>query len=201
VIFFGVAPPTEAAAVGAFAATLLVAAYRKLSLQVLKEVTTEVLRIVGLIALVVMMALVFVAVFIGAGGGDVAKEVILSAPGGRWGSFAVIMLMVFLLGFVMDWIGIVFLLVPIVTPIGIALGFDPLWFAMMICVNFQMAFMTPPFAPGIFWVQGTAPKELGIALGDIIRGVLPFVVLILIGLGLLIAFPEIILWLPGKMIR
>ena len=91
VIFLGIAPPTEAAAVGAFAATLLVAAYRKLSLQVLKQVTTEVLRIVGLIALVVMMALVFVGVFIGAGGGDVAKEVILSAPGGRWGSFAVIM--------------------------------------------------------------------------------------------------------------
>jgi TRAP-type mannitol/chloroaromatic compound transport system permease large subunit len=139
-------------------------------------------------------------VFIGAGCGNVIKEVILSAPGGAWGGFAAIMFIVFLLGFFIDWIGIVFIMVPIVAPIAPALGFDSLWFGMMLVINLQMSFMTPPFASAIFYLRGSAAPELGVTMGDIIKGVWPFVFCIIIGLALCIAFPQLILWLPGKMI-
>ena len=200
-IFFGLAPPTEASGIGAFAATMLVIAYRRFSFQVLKDVSLETMRLCGFILIIVVMAFTFVGIFIGSGGDKVVTEVILSAPGGKWGAFAIIMFICFILGFFMDWIGIVFIMVPIATPIGAALGFDPLWFAMMICVNLQMSFMTPPFAYAIFIVRGTADKELGVTTADIIRGVIPFVILIMVGLGLCIAFPQLILWLPGQMIR
>ena len=92
-------------------------------------------------------------------------------------------------------------MVPVLSPLGPVLGFDPLWFGMMICVNLQMSFMTPPFAPAIFYVRGAVDPTLGVTMGDIIRGVFPFVALIVAGLGLCIAFPQIILWLPGQMIK
>jgi tripartite ATP-independent transporter DctM subunit len=200
-IFFGVAAPTEAAGVGAFVATLLALAYRRLNWPILKEAGLLTVRISGMIFLIAIMAYAFTAVFIRAGCGEVVKELILAAPGGRWGAFAIIMFIAFLLGFFIDWLGIVFIMVPIVTPVASALGFDPVWFSIMICVNLQMSFMTPPFAWAIFIVRGTAAPELGVTTGDIIRGVIPFVILIMVGLGLCIAFPELILWLPGLMIK
>ena len=129
------------------------------------------------------------------------KDFILDAPGGKWGDFDIIMLIVFILGMFIDWMGIVFILVPIITPIIPALGFDLLWFSIMVCVNLQMSFMTPPFAYAIFYLKGVCAPELGVTTADIIRGVIPFVGLIIIGLGLLVAFPELILWLPGQMIK
>jgi len=111
------------------------------------------------------------------------------------------MIICFILGMFIDWIGIIFLMVPIVTPIGASLGFDPVWFAIMICVNLQMSFMTPPYAPAIFIARGAVPPETGVITSDIIRGIIPFVILVMVGLGLFIAFPEILLWLPGQMIR
>jgi len=201
VIFFGVAPPTEAASMGALAATLLAIAYRRFNWQVLKDVTLITFRVSGFILLIATMAYAFVGVFIGGGGGDVVKELILAAPGGRWGVFAVIMFIVFILGMFMDWLPIVFIMVPIVTPIGEALGFHPVWFAIMVCVNLQMCFMTPPFAAGIFICKGACAPEWGVTMGDIIRGVIPFVILIMVGLGLLAVFPQLILWLPGMMIK
>jgi tripartite ATP-independent transporter DctM subunit len=200
-IFLGIAPPTEAAGIGALAATLLAIAYRKFSWQVLKEVTMATVKISGFVLLIGAMSFAYTGVFIGMGGGDVVKEIILTTPGGRWAAFAVIMFICFTLGMFIDWIGIIFIMVPIITPIGDALGFDRVWFAIMICVNLQMSFMTPPFAPAIFIVRGAADKKLGVTMGDIIRGVIPFVVLIMVGLGLYIAFPQLILWLPGQMIR
>ena len=92
-------------------------------------------------------------------------------------------------------------MVPIIKPVGIELGFDPLWFAMMICVNLQTSFMTPPFAYAIFYLKGAADPALEVTTAHIIRGVIPYVILILVALGLLIAFPQIILWLPGQMIK
>jgi TRAP-type mannitol/chloroaromatic compound transport system permease large subunit len=109
------------------------------------------------------------------------------------------MVVAFFLGMFIDWIGIVLLLVPIVTPIAAKLGFDPIWFAMMICVNLQMSFLTPPFAYAIFFVKGSAPPELGIETTDVIRGVIPFVILIMVALLLCVFFPQIILWLPSRM--
>jgi tripartite ATP-independent transporter DctM subunit len=201
VIFMGIAPPSEAAAVGAFVATLLVIAYRRFNFKVLKEVSLSTLRSSGFIFLILAAAVAFVGVFVRGGGSDVASELIMGVPGGRWGAFTVIMFLIFILGFFIDVLAIVFIMVPIITPIAAALGFDPLWFAMMVNVNFQMAFMTPPFAMAIFVVRGTASPELGLTMGDIIRGVIPFVFLIMVGLGLLVIFPDLILWLPSKMIR
>ncbi len=199
-IFMGIAAPTEAAAVGALAATLLAVAYRKFSFKILKDTALETVKVTGMVLLIGATAYAFVGIFIRAGGGDIVEQTILGAPGGKWGIFAVIMFIVFLLGYFIDWLGILFIVVPIITPVGATLGFDPLWFAMMICVNLQTSFLTPPFAYAIFYLRGAADPSLGIETGHIIRGVIPYVFLILIGLMLLIRFPQIILWLPGQMI-
>ena len=199
-IFFGVAAPTEAAAVGALVATILAIAYRQFTFKILKDTATETVKVTGMVLLIGATAYAFVGVFMRAGGGDIVKELILGAPGGKWGIFAIIMFIVFLLGYFIDWLGILFIVVPIITPVGEALGFDKLWFAMMICVNLQTSFLTPPFAYAIFYLRGAADPSLGVETGDIIRGVIPYIIIILIGLGLLITFPQIILWLPGQMI-
>ncbi|MGB2814774.1 MAG: TRAP transporter large permease subunit [Dehalococcoidales bacterium] len=201
VIFFGIAPPTEAASMGAFIATLLTVAYGRFNWRVLKDVSFITFRISGFILLIGTMAFAYVGVFIAGGGGDVIEKLILSTPGGKWGIFLVVMLTVFILGMFMDWLPIVFIMVPIITPIAAAQGFDPLWFAIMICVNLQMAFMTPPFAAGIFILKGAAPPEWGVTMGDIIRGVIPFVILVMIGISLLSVFPQLVLWLPSMMIK
>lgn len=199
-IFFGVASPTEAAAVGAAAATALAAAYRKLDIEVLKKTAMTTVRVAGMVLLIGAMAFAFVGIFMRAGCDNVVEGAILAAPGGKWGAFALIMFICFILGFFIDWLGIVFIMVPIITPIAETLGFNALWFAMMICVNLQMSFMTPPFAYALFYVRGSADPALGITTADIIRGMIPYVGLIVIGLALCIAFPEIILVLPEMML-
>jgi len=200
VIFFGIAPPTEAAGVGAFAATLLTIAYRRFSFGVLKEVMSMTLRLSGFIFLVGTMSYAYTGIFLGARGGEVLTEMILAMPGGKWGAFAVIMFIIFMLGFFIDWIGILFITVPIITPIFGVLGFDPVWASIMVCVNLQTSFMTPPFAMGIYICRGAADPSLGVTVADIIRGVIPYVILVLVAIVLLVAFPELVTWLPGMMI-
>ncbi|MFH1016183.1 MAG: TRAP transporter large permease subunit [Chloroflexota bacterium] len=201
VIYFGIAPPTDAAGIGALAATLLAVAYRRFTWKGLVHVAHETMKTSGFIYLIITMAVAFTSVFIAAGAGDVMKNLILSAPGGRWGAFVAVHLIFFILGMFVEWIGIIYLMVPIVTPVGLALGFDPVWFAVMLCVNLQMAFMTPPVASAIFICKGACAPEWGIRMSHIIRGILPFVVLVMVGLALCIAFPQIITWLPQQMIR
>ena len=200
-IFFGLASPTEAAAVGALAATILAAVYRRLSWDVLEKGMLETLRITCLAFLIGWGATIFTGTFLRLGGGEVVTNLLLATPGGKWGAFFVIMFILFVLGCFIDWIGILFIMVPVVTPIVGILGFNPIWFAMMVCVNLQMSFMTPPFAYAIFYVKGICKPEWGITMNDIIRGVLPFVGLIIVGLVLCGVFPQIILWLPGIMIK
>jgi len=200
VIYLGIAPPSEAAGAGAFASILLVIAYRRFSFAVLKKAATETLRTSGYIALLLTMAVAFVSVFIGVGGKDVVMQMLLAVPGGRWGTFAVVMIIVFFLGMFIDWIGIILLMVPIITPVAAALGFDPVWFGIMVCANLQMAFMTPPVASGIFITKGMCKPEWEITMGDIIRGVYPFVGLVIVGLVLFTFFPQIVTWLPSQMI-
>ena len=199
-IFFGIAPPTEAAAIGAVAATLLAVAYRKFSFQAFKDVTYHSLRITCMVMIIAMCAAMFTSTFLALGCGDVIMNAIVGIPMGRWASFAIVMFIVFILGMFIDWIGIIFIMVPIVTPIGDALGFDTLWFAMMIIVNLQMSFLTPPFAYALFYLRGICKPEWGVDTGHIVRGVIPFVLLIVLGLVLCIIFPEIILWLPAQML-
>jgi len=200
-IFFGVAAPTEAAAVGALAATLLTLAYRRFNWETMRYCLLQTVRITSMALFIGWGAQMFVGVFLKLGGGDVITNMVLAAPFGRWGAFGVVMFVIFILGMLIDWIGIVFIMVPLVTPLAPALGFDPLWFSMMIVVNLQMSFMTPPMAYAIFYLKGIAKPEWEITTGHIIRGVIPFVALIVVGLLLCIAFPDIIMWLPHQMIK
>jgi tripartite ATP-independent transporter DctM subunit len=200
-IFFGIASPTEAAASGALVATLLALAYRRLDWETAKAVMLETVRVTGMALLIGWSASMFTGVFLRLGGGDVISSMLMAAPFGRWGAFVLVMLVVFALGFLIDWIAIVFIIVPIVSPIIPELGFDPLWFAIMVCVNLQMALMTPPMAPAIFFLKGITKPEWGIETAHIIRGIIPFVIFIMVGLAVCIAFPSIILWLPHLMIK
>ncbi len=198
-IFFGIATPTEAGAVGALASIVLALGYRSFSFKALRETSLATIKLSGMILLIASLAFAFVGVFIRAGSGRVVTEFLIGAPGGMWGVFFVIMFLTFILGMFIDWIGIVFIMVPIITPIGAALGFDPLWFAMMIIINLQMSFLTPPFAYAIFFVKAASPPEFGVQTTDVIRGVIPFIILVATALVLCVAFPQIILWLPGMM--
>jgi len=200
-IFMGIAPPTEAAAVGAFAALVLTAIYRRLNWVTFKSILLRSLNISCMAMFIGAVSVAFTGVFLRAGAGDVVQRLVLAAPFGRWGAFFVVMFIYFILGFFIEWIGIFFIMVPILAPLAPILGFDPIWFGMMICVNLQMSFLTPPYAFAIFVLRGVAPPELGVTTADIIRGVIPYVILIMVGLVLCIAFPQIITWLPTQMIR
>ena len=143
---------------------------------------------------IIIGAGIFNAVFIFLGGGEVVRNALMSLPFGRWFILATMMFILFIGGFFISWQGLLYMLVPIFLPVVTALGFDQLWFALLVCVNLQMSFLTPPFAYAIFFVKGAAPPE--ITTWDIYRGVIPFVTLQAIGLVLCILYPEIILWLP-----
>jgi tripartite ATP-independent transporter DctM subunit len=200
-IFFGVAAPTEAAGAGAFAATLIAATYRKLSWGVVKETCLATLKASAFIIVIVIGASMYTGIFLSAGCGNVVADLVLSAPGGKWGVFVLIHLILFMLGMLLDWLGILLIMIPIITPIAAALGFDSIWFALMVMVNMQMAYMTPPMAPAIFFLRGVVPPDSGIDTGTIIRGVIPIVSLVMVGIVLLILFPDIVMWLPNAMIK
>jgi len=199
-IYTGIAPPTEAAAMGSFAVVILAIVYRKFTWSLIKHSAIEVLRVSAFVLLIAGLSYAFVGIFMSAGCGEVVTNLIMAVPGGKWGAFLMIMFIVFVLGMFIEWIGIVFIVVPIFSPIFVKLGFDPLWAAMMICVDLQMAFMTPPMAMSIFVCRGTAPPELGVTMSDIIKGVIPFIIIIMIALILCTIFPQIITWLPERMI-
>lgn len=198
-IFFGVASPTEAAGMGALASVILAAIYRNLNFRTLKETGYRTIRATAMVFMVALGASMFVGVFMKLGGGKVIGDTLMALPLGKWGILAAIMFIVFILGMFIDWLGIVFIMVPLFTPVAEALGFNALWFAMLICVNLQMSFLTPPFAYAAFYLKGIAPPELSI--GDIYRAIVPFLVLQASGLALCIIFPPLITWLPGLMIK
>ncbi|HEX77503.1 MAG TPA: TRAP transporter large permease subunit [Dehalococcoidia bacterium] len=199
-IFAGIATPTEAAFTGAFASMFIAMAYRRFNWQTLKESLYGTLRISSFILFIAACAGTFAGVFMHLGGGKVITELLLAAPGGAWGAFAIMQLLVFIMGMLMDWVGSLFIIVPLFTPVAAALGWGPegdlnIWFAMTIIINYQTSFLTPPFAYAIFYLKGVAPPEVTVA--DIIKGIFPFVGLILVGLTLCIIFKPIILWLPS----
>ena len=199
-IFFGIAAPTEAAAVGAFASILLALFYRKLNWKTLKDSVYQTLRVSSMIMLIVAAAFVFTGTFMLVGGGDLVKGFLLGLPIGRWGILAMMMTAFFIFGLFMEWVGIVPILVPIFTPIIAELGFDPLWAAMLFCVTMQTSFLTPPMAPALFYIKGVAPK--GVDFGrHIVAGTIPFIALQVVGVALLAVFPQLALWLPRLMIK
>jgi tripartite ATP-independent transporter DctM subunit len=198
-IWFGIAPPTEAAAVGAFAATIIAAAYGKLNFKVLKETLYNTIQTSTMIYMIMIFAAFLVGVFMRIGGGEVVENALLGLPFGKWGIFVIMMIIVFVLGFLMDWIASLLIIVPIFTPLAATLGFDPIWFAGMVLIMYQTSFLTPPFAYSIFYLKGIAPK--GVETSHIMRGVIPFVLLQFLVLILAAIFPEIITWLPEKLIE
>jgi len=200
-IFFGLATPTEASGVGAFASAVLAFMYRRLTWEVARDTTLHTLKVSSMICLLVIGGYMFTGTFMVLGCGQVVEEFILWVPFGRWGSFTVIMLIVFILGMFIDWVGILLIIIPIATPIAATLGFDALWFAMMICVSLQIAYLSPPYAPAIFLLRGVIPDHYGISTTTIIRGVIPYILLIVLALLLFIAFPGIITWLPSVMVK
>jgi tripartite ATP-independent transporter DctM subunit len=194
-ILAGIATPTEAAAVGAIGAVLYAAASRRLSLALLREVARQTVSISAMVFAILLGASLFALVFRGLGGDDLVHEALTGLPGGRVGALLVVMLMMFLLGFILDFIEIVFVVVPIVAPVLFVLGVDPVWLGVMMAVNLQTSFLTPPFGFALFYLRGVAPPEL--ATADVYRGVVPFIALQLLMLVLLSLWPELATWLPG----
>ncbi|HEY9150065.1 MAG TPA: TRAP transporter large permease subunit [Gammaproteobacteria bacterium] len=194
-IIGGVATPTEAASVGAVGAMLLAAAQRRFDLAMLREVMRSTLRITSMVFLIFIGASVFSLVFRGLGGDELVEALLTSLPGGVLGAMLVVMLIMFLLGFVLDFIEITFVVVPIVAPVLLAMGLDPVWLGVMIAINLQTSFLTPPFGFALFYLRGVAPAE--IATADIYRGVIPFIAIQLLMLGLLALWPALATWLPG----
>ncbi len=193
-IIFGLAAPTEAAAVGAVAGVVLAAAYGGLSWANLKSAVYETAIVSTFILTITIGASVFTGVFLSLGGGRLISGFLAGLPLGPIGILIVILGIVFILGFFLDWIAILLICIPIFAPIMVNMGFHPLWFALLFTVCLQTSFLTPPFAVSIFYLKGVAPP--GVQLPQIYRGVIPFVILQLIGLALMVVFPEIILWLP-----
>jgi len=195
-ILAGIATPTEAAAVGAVGAMLLALGRRELDLPRLREIMEGTVRVSSMVFLILIGASVFSVVFRGYGGDDAVAEVLQNLPGGVFGAVVVVMLVMFLLGFVLDFIEITFVVVPIVGPVLLAMGLDPVWLGVMIAINLQTSFLTPPFGFALFYLRGVAPPEVRTA--QIYRGVIPFVVIQLATLGVLALWPELVTWLPDR---
>ncbi|MBE5316868.1 MAG: TRAP transporter large permease subunit [Xanthomonadales bacterium] len=194
-ILFGYATPTEAAGVGAVGASLLALLRGQLDLDCLRHVSRETVMITAMVFAILVGASLFALVFRGFGGDDLVHDLLTGLPGGKWGAIVAVMLLMFLLGFIIDFIEIVFVVVPIVAPVLFLLGVDPIWLGVMMAVNLQTSFLTPPFGFALFYLRG-AVRE-GLATVDLYRGVLPFIALQLLLLLVLALWPELATWLPG----
>ncbi len=197
-ILAGVATPTEAAGVGAVGACLLALSNRQLSLTRLQEVVVATTRITAMVFMILIGAAVFSLVFRGFGGEELVHGLLTGVPGGTAGALLAVMLLIFMLGFILDFIEITFVVVPIVAPALLAAGVDPVWLGVMIAVNLQTSFLTPPFGFALFYLRGVAPPDVNTR--DIYLGVLPFVVLQLVLLAVLALWPALVTWLPAQLL-
>ena len=193
-ILGGFATPTEAAGVGAMGALLIAIVRRALSLERLREVMQSTLRISSMVFLILIGASLFSLVFRGYGGDDGVRAILEALPGGVFAAMLLVMLVMFLLGFVLDFIEITFVVVPIVGPVLLAMGLDPVWLGIMIAINLQTSFLTPPFGFALFYLRGVAPDT--VTTGQIYRGAMPFVGIQLLALLILATFPGLVTWLP-----
>jgi len=193
-ILAGVATPTEAAALGCVGALILALVSRKLNWNVITQACISTARTTAMIMALFVGGKFFSVVFLSMGGGDVVADVLLGMDVNRFVVFAIMMAVVFFMGMFIDWAAILLVVVPIFTPIAMDLDFNPLWFAMMICINLQTSFLTPPFGYSLFYFKGVAPPEY--SMGDVYRGILPFVMIQIFALATMIFFPQIITYLP-----
>ena len=193
-IIAGIASPTEAASVGAVGALVLAGLRGRLTVATLRDVARTTTRVSSMVFLILIGASIFSLVFRGFGGDEVVRELLSDLPGGPTGALLVVMLMIFVLGFVLDFIEITFVVVPIVGPVLLMLGLDPVWLGVMIAINLQTSFLTPPFGFALFYLRGVAPES--VPTSAIYRGVMPFVALQILMLIILAVWPELATWLP-----
>jgi tripartite ATP-independent transporter DctM subunit len=194
-IIGGLATPTEAASVGAVGAMVLAAFRWRLSYKVMREAMVSTATITAMIFIILFGASVFSIVFRQMGGDNLVHEFLSSLPGGAIGAMIVVMLIMFVLGFILDTFEIIFIVIPITAPILLALGLDPIWVGVMVGVNLQTSFLTPPFGFALFYLRGVAPNV--VSTGMIYKGALPFVALQVLAIAVLFIFPEIVTWLPS----
>ncbi len=195
-MFAGIASPTESAAVGAVGATILTIANKKFSISILRDVSQSTMMLTSMVFIILVGATAFGLVFRGTGGDQLVRDFLtdFSHLHGKWAVLIMVMALIFIIGFFLDFIEITFIYIPVLAPIMIEFGFDPLWFCVLMAVNLQTSFLTPPFGFSLFYLKAVTPPE--VVTGDIYRGIIPFVILQLIGLSLTIAFPILSTWLP-----
>lgn len=199
-IWTGVATATEASGVGAFIAFLMMIAYGKFNWKTFADCVWSAVRTNCMVMTIIIGASLFTGVFLGLGGGKVVTDIILAFDFlGKWGMLGIMMFIVFVMGFLVDWIAIVYITFPIFLPIASELGFDTVWFIILIAVNLQMSFLTPPVGYALFYMKTTVPPE--IKLIDIYKGIIPFVIIQAIGLTIFILFPQLITYIPSIVIR
>jgi len=196
-IFFGIAGPTESAAFGAVGAMVLAVLHKRLTIDKIRNSALDTMRLTSMVFMILVGATLFGLVFRGMGGDAVVHDLMTSLPGGEWGFLLISMLVIFLLGFFLDFLEICFIIVPILAPIAVSMGLDPLWFAILIAVNLQTSFLTPPFGFSLFYLKAAAPSS--IRMEQIYRGVIPFIIIQVIILVGLMLFPQSVLWLPDWM--
>ncbi|MGL4415667.1 TRAP transporter large permease [Roseinatronobacter monicus] len=197
-IFFGIATPTEAAGVGAFGATLLAAANGRLTLAVLKDVGMKTTLTTSFIFGIFLGATMFAVVMRQLGGDDFITQSLQALPFGPSGVVLTILFIAFLAGFFLDWLEISLIMLPLVAPVVVILGFDQIWFIVLFAVVLQTSFLTPPVGFSLFYLKGVAPPSVTII--DIYKGVIPFVLLQMLAVIMVFIFPQLVLWLPGRLL-
>ncbi len=195
-ILMGLATPTEAAAVGATGAMLLALKQKQLSIETLRAVVYQSAKVSAMVFMILIGASLFSLVFRGYGGDEYVQSLLTGLPGGQAGALLVVMLALFLLGFILDFIEITYVVIPIVGPVLLAMGINPIWLGVMIAINLQTSFLTPPFGFSLFYLRGVAPPE--IPTTAIYKGVIPFIIIQLLMLGLLTLWPQLATWLPAE---
>ncbi|MDQ0316520.1 TRAP transporter large permease [Amorphus orientalis] len=195
-IFLGVATPTEAAGIGAFGALLLALFNGRLSFHVLKEVSYETTYTTAFIFGIFVGATAFALVMRSLGGDSFIEHILSSLPFGPSGIVIFVLFLAFMMGFFLDWLEITLIFLPLMAPVIVTLGFDPVWFTVMFAVALQTSFLTPPVGFSLFYLKGSAPPE--VTTIDVYKGVIPFVILQLIALALVFTYPQIVLWLPAQ---
>jgi tripartite ATP-independent transporter DctM subunit len=198
-ILLGWSSPTEAAAIGALASVLLTVLYGTFSLASFYEALIKTLKVTAMIMMVLLAGTLFTGVFIGAGGINTASRLIGELNLSPWMLLSLMMLIIFIAGFFLDWISIVLIFVPIFTPLATMAGFDGVWFCVLFLIIIQTSYLTPPMAPAIFYLRAVAPPE--ITIRHMYRGVVPFIALQVLTLGFTIAFPQLVTWLPEQMLQ
>lgn len=194
-IFAGICTPTESGSMGAVGAILLTIANKKFSFRLLHEVAKGTIKMTCMVFIIILGATCFALVFRGLGGDDMLREFIDSMNLSGWQLVTMVMVFIFILGFFLDFIEITYIHIPIIAPIVVDYGYNPLWFGIMFAVNLQTSFMTPPFGPSLFYLKGVCPP--GVQTTHLYKGIIPFVILQLIGLVIIAVWPGLVTWLPG----